>query len=121
MKPRLRPASAGAFSLWLVTGLPASAAPGGFALNFNPDHIANNDTLAWSLLGVLGLTLGMVAACGVGIYRQFRRSTPESELLDEIKRQVRSPGPVHLPPAVPPTPRKSWERPADWWKDDPLD
>ena len=121
MKPRLRSGHAGAVVLLLITGTSMSAGLGGLPLNVNPQHIANNDTLAWSLLGVLGLTLGLVTACGVGIYRQFRRSTPELELLEEIKNQARQPGPVHLPPATPPPLRNSWERPADWWKDEPQD
>lgn len=121
MKPRLGSAFSGFVILWLATSLPAYAAYGGFSTNVNPDHVANNDLLAWSLLGVLGLTLGMVAACGLGIYRQFRRSRPEAELLEEIKRQARQPGPVHLPPVTPPAPRQSWERPADWWKEETQD
>ena len=121
MKPRLRSGIAGVVVLLSLTSTSMSAGPGGLPLNVTPQHIANSDTLAWSLLGVLGLTLGMVTACGVGIYRQFRRSSPESELLEEIKNQARQPGPVHLPPASPTPPRNSWERPADWWKDDPQD
>ena len=96
--------------------LNAASAFQGLPLNVNPDHIANNDTLTWSLLGVLGVTLGMVTACGVGIYRQFRRAAPAAELLEEMKRQAQLPGPIHLPPNTPRGGEQSWERPADWWK-----
>ncbi|MDB6070500.1 MAG: hypothetical protein JWL81_1671, partial [Verrucomicrobiales bacterium] len=71
----------------------AELAVPGARLNVDPAKIAGNDTLAWMLLGVLGMTLGMVGACGWGICRRFRRMpTPEQELLDEIKaRMNRSP------------------------------
>lgn len=117
MKPCLRPFLTRAILLFLATSLPAPAAISGLPLNANPDYIANNDTLTWSLLAVLGLTLGMVTACGVGIYRQFRRMTPEAELLEEIKRQAHLPGPIHIPPTPPSRPNDTWERPADWWKE----
>lgn len=117
MKSRLRPGLILATLLYLLSTLPAWAAPGGLPLNVKPDYTANNDTLTWSLLGVLGLTLGMVTACGLGIYRQFKRSTPETELLEEMKRQAREPGPIKIPPAAPGSSRDTWERPADWWKD----
>ena len=117
MKSLSGPALASAAVLMLASAIPASAAHAGLPLNVNPNYIANNDTLAWSLLGVLGLTLGMVTACGLGIYRQFRRSTPEAELLEEIKRQAHLPGPVNIPLPSPPVHRDTWERPADWWKE----
>ena len=117
MKPPVRPALLLAALTFAGLCLPASAASGGLPLNVNANAIANNDTLAWSLIGVLGLTLGMVTACGLGIYRQFRRITPETELLEEIKRQASLPGPIHLPPAPLPKSGGTWERPADWWKD----
>lgn len=78
------------------------------------------DAFAWSLLGVLGLTFGLVTACGLGIYRQFRRVTPETELLEEIKHAARKSTPI-LPLAAPSCQAASWERPADWWKNDPQD
>lgn len=99
-----------------AAGVSPAAMPGP-ALNVNPEQIAaHGDILAWSLLGVLGVTLGMVTACGLGIYRQFRSTTPEARLLEEIKRRSR-PSPAE-PPAlpVPPAAGNSWERPADWWK-----
>ena len=108
--------------LLLTTAAPATAAlPAWLPLNVNPDHIAHNDTLTWSLLGVLGLTLAMVTACGLGIYRQFRRSTPEQDLLEAIKREARLPGPVSTPLPKQAPGKAPWERPADWWKDPPVD
>jgi hypothetical protein len=109
-----------ATSLLLLFTLPARAALPGWRLNVNPDHIASSDTLAWSLLGVLGLTLGMVGACGWGIYRQFRRTTPEQRLLEELKESLRR-SPAPAAPAAPGPVPPSWEKPADWWKNPPLD
>ncbi len=101
----------------LIFPLPAHAGLPGWRLNVNPDHIANSDTLAWSLLGVLGLTLGMVGACGWGIYRQFRRITPEQKLLAELKEHLRRSPATFTPEPMAP----SWEKPADWWKNPPID
>ena len=106
---------------------PLVIAPSWFGLlplNVNADAIAHNDILTWSLLGVLGITLGMVTACGFGIYRQFRRVTPETEIIEEIKRQALRPGPLENPqpsPPAAPANAESWERPADWWKNPPGD
>ncbi len=119
MKPTFRHVCSAAFLL--ASPHSALALPPGYGLNVDPDKIAHNDILAWSLMAVLGLTLGLVTACGVGIFRQFRRSRPEAELLEEIKRQASLPGPVHQPRARPATPEKPWERPADWWKNPPQD
>lgn len=122
MKPLSHPALRGGMLLLLISAAPASAAlPAWLPLNVNPDHIAHSDTLTWSLLGVLGITLGMVTACGFGIYRQFRRSTPEQELLEEIKREARLPGPISAPLPKQPPANAAWERPADWWKNPPVD
>ena len=90
-------------------------------MDVNARQTANNDILAWSLIGVLGVTLGLVCACGLGMYRQFRRATPETELLEEIKREARLPGTVKLPAPPPASLRPEWERPADWWKDSSVD
>ena len=94
----------------------------GARLNVDPAKIAGNDTLAWMLLGVLGMTLGMVGACGWGICRRFRRKpTPEQELLDEIKSRLsRSPGPG-LKKLSPDSESAAWEKPGDWWKNPPAD
>ena len=79
MKPRHRAALWGGMLLFPAAAVSAPAAVVGLLpLNVNLDHIAHNDTLAWSLLGVLGVTLGLVAACGLGIYRQFRRNRPKN-------------------------------------------
>jgi hypothetical protein len=111
MKARLRPVPHWAFGA--VAFLP---------LKITPNHIANSDVLAWSLLGVLAFTLALVSACAFGIYRHCRRgrqASPVTELLEEIQRQEPSP----RAPA-PPRPRASshpWERPADWWQNPPQD
>ena len=68
----------------------------------NHEQTSPGDALAWSLLGVLGLTFGLVTACGLGIYRQFRRFAPGTELLEEIKQAVRQSNPI-LPLASPST------------------
>lgn len=73
------------------------------------------DTLAWSLLGTVGLTFGMVTACGLGIRRHQRRSKPEAELLESLrgrKEQERPPQAGNEPAPRP------WEKPADWWRGD---
>lgn len=128
MKPLCRPALRRATLplLWLTAAHACALGHGsGLPTNIDPRLIAQNDALAWSLLGVLGLTMGMVAACGVGIFRQGRRhrqkqSLPEQHLLEEIKDQLRQ-----LPPdAIAPTPKRPpagqpWEKPADWWKNPP--
>ena len=105
-----------------------SPVPGwqGSRLNVNLDHIANNDTLAWSLIAVLVITMALVTACGLGIYRQFRNITPEAELLETIKREAReaakNPCSKESPARDIQTPiSKPWERPGDWWKDQPGD
>lgn len=112
MKPFPRPIPPGAL-LGSVAFLP---------LQVTPNHIANSDVLAWSLLGVLGLTLALVSACVWAICRHFRRGqqvSPETELLEEIKRLHSSPR-----AAAPPVPAASshpWERPSDWWQNPPQD
>lgn len=122
MKPPCRGALWRIAPLLLALAVPARAALPGWRLNVNPDHIANSDTLAWSLLGVLGLTLGMVGACGWGIYRQFRRITPEQQLLEELKEQLRRAPATAAPAAATPKPEAPpWEKPADWWKNPPVD
>lgn len=94
---------------------------GRLRLNVNPDHIANNDTLAWSLLGVLGVTLGMVSACGWGIYRHFHRQTGESKFLQELHELEKRPPPAR-PDATGSDPkRQPWEKNGDWWKKPPMD
>lgn len=90
-------------------------------LNVNPDHIANNDTLAWSLLGVLGVTLGMVSACGWGIYRHFHRQTEESKLLQELHELEQRPPPSGPESGDRPTKSQPWEKAGDWWKKPPVD
>lgn len=86
----------------------------------NHAQISPGDAFAWALLAVLGLTFGLVTACGLGIYRQFRRVTPETELLEEIKQAARKTTPI-LPLVTPSSQTAPWERPADWWKNDPQD
>ncbi|RYD26269.1 MAG: hypothetical protein EOP86_26180 [Verrucomicrobiaceae bacterium] len=73
------------------------------------------DTLAWSLLGTVCLTFGMVAACGWGIRRHQRRLKPERELLESLRRMKEHERPRHAgeEPAIQP-----WEKPADWWRGD---
>ncbi len=91
-------------------------------LQVTPNHIANSDVLAWSLLSVLGLTLALVSACAWAICRQFRRgrqASPETQLLEEIQR-LSSPQSATAPP-VPTAPAQPWERPADWWQNSPQD
>lgn len=118
MQRRLRPTLlCAALLLPAATSLPASSRTG-VPVPVNLEQISPGDAFAWSLLGVLGLTFGLVTACGLGIYRQFRRVTPETERLEEIKQASRhsAPGlPLPAPSAAP------WERPADWWKGDPKD
>lgn len=99
----------------------AELAVPGVRLNVDQAKIANNDTLAWMLLGVLGMTLGMVGACGWGICRRFRyKLTPEQELLDEIKAQMnRAPysgGGATLQNSAPSSDSTAWEKSGDWWK-----
>ncbi len=111
-------------SAWLFAPVAALAQLpfSGSHLNVNAEHIAHSDTLAWSLMGVLGLTLGMVTACGVGIYRQFRKPSPESELLEELRQQIRRG--ERSDRAIPPpqgSKGASWEKPGDWWKHPPVD
>lgn len=111
-----------------LQGPPAApAGSSGSRLGVGLDHIANNDILAWLLIVVLLVAFGLVTACGLGIYRQFRNVTPEAELLETIKREARKaakkPGPV-LPPLPPASTRPApppWERDADWWKNQPVD
>jgi len=112
-----------AAAVLLPHGLSAQTPPElmGLRLNVNPDQIANNDTLAWSLIGVLGITLSMVSACGWGIYRHFHRQTPESKLLQELHDQQQRSGPAEQDTPAPPLPGQPWEKPGDWWKNPPLD
>jgi|GEM_PF-5979177 len=93
-------------------------------LNVNPEHIANNDTLAWSLIGVLGVTLSMVSACGWGIYRHFHRQTEESKFLEELHELhelEKRPPPASPEVADNPSNRQPWEKTGDWWKKPPID
>ncbi|MDB6133222.1 MAG: hypothetical protein JWM59_1465 [Verrucomicrobiales bacterium] len=73
------------------------------------------DTLAWSLLGTVCLTFGMVTVCGWGIRRHQRRLKPEAELLDSLRRMEgqKRPPQAGKGPALQP-----WEKPADWWRGD---
>lgn len=117
MKPFFHGAVGNESSPLLALAKPAQA-----ALHVGPAHSAHHDTLAWSLLGVLALTLCLVGACGWGIYRHFRRTTPKQQLLDELKEHLRNsqattaPGPAALAAPAPP-----WEKPDDWWKNPPVD
>ncbi|MES2708936.1 MAG: hypothetical protein V4726_20240 [Verrucomicrobiota bacterium] len=82
------------------------------------------DALAWSLLGTAFLTFGMVTACGWGIRRHQKRSGPEAEFLDELRRENENQ--AQPPSSAPSRPLKSekgqnrpaWEKPADWWRQD---
>lgn len=100
----------------------AELAVPGARLNVDPAKIAGNDALAWMLLGVLGMTLGMVGACGWGICRRFRsKPTPEQELLEEIKSRLnRAPesgvGPAARKPGAEGEAAAAWEKPGDWWR-----
>ncbi len=118
MQRRLRPTLlCAALLLPSVPSLPAASRTG-VPVPVNLEQISPGDAFAWSLLGVLGLTFGLVTACGLSVYRQFRRVTPETERLEEIKQAARysiPDLPLPVPSAAP------WERPADWWKGDPKD
>ena len=107
-------------SLLLILPVTAPAAGlHGLPFKVNPEHIANHDLLAWSLLGVLSLTLALVGACFWGIYRQFRKVAPEQQLLEELKEQLRRQPAAAAPDG--PAPAPPWEKPADWWKKPPVD
>lgn len=81
------------------------------------------DALAWSLLGTAFLTFGMVTGCAWGIRRHQRRSGPEAEFLDELRRQPETGEPPFSRPSPPSKAEKepnkpAWEKPADWWRED---
>jgi hypothetical protein len=90
----------------------------------NPSPRADESALAWSLLGTLGLTFGVVSACGWSIRRHQRRSGREAALIADLIHEAADPvGQARLSPdnnpgsfnkpagSVPP-----WERPGDWWR-----
>lgn len=91
---------------------------------------ADEAALAWSLLGTLGLTFGVVTACGWSIRRHQRRSGPDAALLHELLhpgappiRRTNGLGPPMSSPSTnssskKPEPSAPWERPADWWRQD---
>lgn len=96
----------------------------------NPHPRPDEEALAWSLLATLGVTFGMVTACGWGIRRHQQRSGPDAALLDDLRHELakeqdaarRSPfsssssSPPSSPLAKTPEPQAPWERPGDWWQ-----
>jgi hypothetical protein len=101
--------------VWLLLLPSRATAAVPAAWDVDSGRVANGDYLAWSLVGVLVISLSMVGFFAWGLYRQGHPVTPEQRLLEELKEQLRQlPASQLADSAVPASP--PWERPADWWK-----
>lgn len=88
-------------------------------VSIGPEHMERGDTLAWSLMAVLAVTLSLVGGIVWGLCRPFRQHPPES-LAEEVSENPAGPAPP-APAGTRSTEPAPWEKPADWWKQDSPD
>jgi hypothetical protein len=76
-----------------------------------------NSLLTWALLFFFLLTLAVIGACIIALRQRSGPPSPEHLLIEEVLRDpdaAENGKPAQDGPKLQP-----WERPADWWKQQP--